>query len=414
LTQNHHLRLIKAENTQSLHQQLALLGVSASGCYHMVPKGQFFLLYVDDLSNPAVLILKQEMLSLGAEAAIHHQVIVNGIDKSAVLLMATLAQYHKLIEKLQTQGFGLSQLADEIVELLSRIQCAPKAIVCHNRDREFVLDFRKNTLLMGIANLTPDSFYDGGKYNEPNQAIDHIFALAEAGADIIDIGGASSRPGFSCVEPQEEIDRILPVVEAVAPLLSVPISIDSDKAQVMDLALAAGAMIVNDIGGLQKDPEMAKVAVKYNAPVIIMHDTAVADANPVNLKKNQGYDMVDCVLDFFRNSIEVARKAGVEAERLIVDPGIGFGKTLEENLLLLRRLPELAVLGHPVLVGTSNKSFIGKLLGLPIEARSYGTAASVALAIAGGAQIVRVHGIDVMLQAAVIADAILGRHDHYE
>ena len=264
---------------------------------------------------------------------------------------------------------------------------------------------------MGIANLTPDSFYDGGRYNDPKQAIDHIFALAEAGADIIDIGGASSRPGFSFVAPQEEADRILPVLEAVAPLLSAPISIDSDKAEVMDLALAAGGAIVNDIGGLQKDADMVKVAAKYGAPVVVMHDTTVAEANPANLKKEQGYDMVDCVLDFFRNSAEIAWQAGVSAERLIVDPGIGFGKTLDENLLLLRRLPELTVLGCPILVGTSNKSFIGKLLDQPVESRSYGTAASVAMAIAGGAQIVRVHELEAMREAARIADAISGRYE---
>lgn len=389
------VRMVLAQDSMDMIRELANIGVSSAGCTYMDAKGLFRLLRADGISIPAALILKQEMLSIGGEAALHQQTIVHGIDTTSVLMMATLSQYTRLNEKLRGQQFGLPKLAEEIEEVLRNITVNSHCVIC--KKKPLILGAR--TYVMGIVNVTPDSFSDGGHYIEPQVAIEHALALAEAGADIIDIGGASSRPGFVEVSSEEEIERIIPVIEGLAPLLDIPISIDSDKAKVARAALASGADIINDIWGLQKDPQMALLAAATGAPVIAMHNQ---DGNYYN-------DLIGDMMLFFRRSLQIGEEAGMSREQFILDPGIGFGKTAKQNLEVLRNLEVFCGLGLPLLVGTSRKTFIGKILDKPVEQRLEGTAVTVALSIAKGADIVRVHDVEQMSLVARMTDAVLGK-----
>lgn len=257
----------------------------------------------------------------------------------------------------------------------------------------------ERTLVMGVLNVTPDSFSDGGRYDRLPAAIDHAAELIAAGADILDIGGESTRPGHEPVPEAVELDRVVPVIEAVRQRWDVPVSIDSRKPAVARAALAAGADIVNDVHGLLREPEMAAVAAAADAPVIVMHWEDVA----------AGPGLMPTIVAGLTASVAAARAAGIPDERIIVDPGIGFGKDAPGNLQIIRELAELAALGLPVLVGPSRKRFIGHVLGLPVEDRLEGTAATVALAIAGGADIVRIHDVGPLRRVAQMADAIVRR-----
>ena len=253
------------------------------------------------------------------------------------------------------------------------------------------------TLLMGILNVTPDSFSDGGRHAGVEAAVAHARQMVGEGADIIDVGGESTRPGATEVGPEEELARITPVIPAVAAAVSVPISIDTYKAAVAERALSLGASVVNDVWGLQREPEIARVAAAHGAAVMIMHNRTTVDAT---------LDIVDEVRRFFLRSLVIAEKAGIPDDRIVLDPGIGFGKTLEQNVELIARLPAIRALGLPVLVGASRKSLIGKLLDQPIGDRLHGTLATHIYAVAGGADIVRIHDVRAHFEACRIADVI--------
>lgn len=255
------------------------------------------------------------------------------------------------------------------------------------------------TLIMGILNVTPDSFSDGGRHSGVAAALAHARAMVAEGADIVDLGGESTRPGATEIDAAEELARVMPVVDALAAAgLGVPISIDTYKAAVADRALAAGADVINDVWGLQRDPEMAAVAARHGASVIVMHNRHTVDPS---------LDIVQEVRGFFLRSLVIAEKAGVPAERIVLDPGIGFGKTLEQNVELIARLDEIKALGLAVLVGASRKSLIGRLLDQPIGERLWGTLATHLLAVERGADIVRVHDVREHAQALRIADVVL-------
>lgn len=256
---------------------------------------------------------------------------------------------------------------------------------------------------MGVLNVTPDSFSDGGKFFETERAVEHGLRMEEEGADIIDVGGESSRPGSLPIPLLEEERRVLPVIEKLARCLKVPLSIDTYKSQLAEKALSAGASIVNDISGLRFDKKMASVVSETKAGVVIMH----IKGTPKDMQNEPFYsDVVNEVIEYLREGIEIAKTAGVEEERILIDPGIGFGKTVEHNLILLSRLSEMKVLGMPILIGTSRKSFIGKILELSVEDRLEGTSASVSVAIMNGANIVRVHDVKEMKRVVKVVDAI--------
>jgi len=255
-------------------------------------------------------------------------------------------------------------------------------------------------LVMGALNVTPDSFSDGGAFLDPDAAADRALAMEREGADIIDIGGESSRPGAEPVPLEEELRRVLPVLERLRGRLRIPISIDTTKAEVAEAALQAGAEIVNDISALRFDPRMGEVVAKSGAGLVLMH----MRGTPKTMQQDPTYaDVVAEVRDFLAQRVEHAVSLGIDRELIAIDPGIGFGKTVEHNLELLRRLPELCELGHPVLVGPSRKSFIGAVLDLPVEERLEGTLAACAVAVVRGADIVRVHDVRAVRRAVDLA-----------
>ncbi|MGB9662194.1 MAG: dihydropteroate synthase [Moorellaceae bacterium] len=266
--------------------------------------------------------------------------------------------------------------------------------------------FGQRTYIMGILNVTPDSFSDGGLYFEVERAVRRAREMVAAGADIIDIGGESTRPGADPLPLEEELRRVIPVVDRLVREVRVPLSVDTYKAEVARQALEHGATMINDISGLRADPEMVRVVARFGCPVVVMH----IKGTPKNMQDNPTYeDVIAEVKEYLRQGVDLAAAAGLEREKVIVDPGIGFGKTLEHNLKILQCLDEFKTLGQPLLVGTSRKSFIGKLLGLPVNERLWGTAATVALSIVKGADIVRVHDVREMKQVAEVTDAVVRR-----
>lgn len=271
----------------------------------------------------------------------------------------------------------------------------------------------ERTYIMGILNVTPDSFSGDGVAGDLQEAVARAQAMAEEGADIIDIGGESTRPGSMPITVEEELSRVLPIIERLVGRIPCPISIDTYKSQVAEKALDAGAAMINDVWALRMDPEMAGLATERQVPIILMHNRshpkdAVQSERLGGRYLGVGYkDLIGEIIQELEESVFKAKAAGVEDSQIIVDPGIGFGKTVEQNLEIMRRLSELRVIGYPILVGPSRKSFIGYTLDLPVDQRLEGTAAAVALAVVGGADMVRVHDVKEMVRVAKMADAIV-------
>ena len=265
------------------------------------------------------------------------------------------------------------------------------------------LHLGSKTYVMGILNVTPDSFYDGKRYDTLENAIERALKLAEEGADIIDVGGESTRPGAYPVSEAEEIKRVIPIIKILSKQLRKPISIDTYKAKVAEKAIDAGASIINDIGGLLMDKKMAMVAAEAHVPVIIMHKKGIPRTmQKYPIRKN----LLSEIMSSLRKSISIAIDAGIDEDKIILDPGIGFGKTVQHNLEILKRLREFKSMGFPILIGTSRKKFIGTILNLPVQERLYGTLATIAVAVMNGAHIVRVHDVREAVQVVTICDAI--------
>ncbi len=256
----------------------------------------------------------------------------------------------------------------------------------------------EKTYVMGILNVTPDSFSDGGKYNQVENAVSHALQMIEAGADIIDVGGESTRPGHTEISVDEEISRVVPIIRAIRERTSHPISIDTYRAKTAEAALEAGADIINDVWGLQREPKIADVAAKFDAPVIVMHNQNGTDYDK---------DIIESMKDFLKESIKIAHKAGIKNDKIILDIGIGFGKTPEQNIEVLSRMSELSSMGYPLLLGASRKSVIGYILDLPVDERLEGTMATSVLAVSAGFDIVRVHDVKQNIRAVKVADAIV-------
>ncbi|WP_226038339.1 dihydropteroate synthase [Aquibacillus saliphilus] len=263
-------------------------------------------------------------------------------------------------------------------------------------------NLNEKTLVMGILNATPDSFSDGGKYNEVDKAVEQAIAMEKQGADIIDIGGESTRPSHQSVDVTDELNRVLPIIEAVSKRVNIPISIDTYKAETAKQAIEAGASIINDVWGAKKDPEIAKVASNYNVPIILMHN-----------RDNMDYtSIIDDMKDDLNESIEIALDAGVNENHIFLDPGIGFAKTIEDNLMAMRNMDQFLDLGYPILLGTSRKSVIGKVLDLPVTERDEGTGATVCYGITKGVDIVRVHNVEFTVRMTKMMDAMIGRGEN--
>ena len=349
-------------------------------------------------------ILQREMRLIGGESVIGKNATSND-DTFDIVIIGTLNQFDLLLEKLKIQPASAGASRSRL-KFISSIQAAlynfdhpiERTMECRGR----YLTFGERTLIMGVLNVTPDSFSDGGLYDDADIAVERAKEMVAQGSDIIDIGGESSRPGSEPVTIDEELRRVLPVIKRLAQESDVLISIDTYKSTVAEHALKAGAHIVNDISGLNFDPEMAKVAADYGVPVVLMH----IQGTPKNMQISPQYhSLISEITLYLQNSIEHAETAGVSPEKIIIDPGIGFGKTVEHNLEIIRRLKEFRCLGKPILIGTSRKSFIGKILGLPVEERIEGTVATVVSSIINGADIVRVHDVKQVQRAVKMVDA---------
>lgn len=361
----------------------------------MLPRGLFRTVLIKDLKPVVANILKQECLALGAECALHEHSITHKVDKTHALVMMTEEQARRLILNLKIQPFGLASLAQELEELLFTPPIR-KIALAHGK----ILDFTQKTGVMGILNVTPDSFSDGGRFEKRDKAMKQVEVMIAEGADIIDIGGESTRPGAADISVEEELDRVLPVVEALKDSAPV-ISVDTVKPVVAKAALKAGAHMINDIFGFQHDPRMAEVVSEYQAGAVLMH----IQGTPRTMQKNPRYnDLIGEILEYLKHSIEIAENAGLTKNHLMIDPGIGFGKTLRHNLDIFRHLKEFQALKVPVLVGASRKSFIGKIDGSHVTDRLGGSLAAAVTSVLNGASVVRVHDVKETVQALRVLD----------
>ena len=385
---------IRLESQNQARELLKNLGVWKDGIDIMAPKAQHFALKVGPLAAPAAQILKQEMLSKGGEAATHGEVLKGG-SGTFVLLLGTLAQYRRLLPKLSLQPFHLAQLSKELEAVLEKLVYGDKLRTLGRGNKELIIGRR--TLVMGILNVTPDSFSDGGSYVDVQAAVERAMEIEGQGADILDIGAESTRPGYEGVTSQEEIARLLPVLERVAGKVKIPISVDTYKASTARTVLDNGADIINDVSG-SGDPEMNSTVAAYNVPLILMHSV-----------RETTQDIMEGLVSSLRQRKSQAMEEGIREENIILDPGIGFCKEVRENLEVINRLDTLKCLGSPILIGTSRKSMIGEVLQVPPSERLNGTSATVAASILRGADIVRVHDVKEMVQVARLTDAILGR-----
>jgi dihydropteroate synthase len=394
------MRALYIKTVEDAVRELNRIGADEYSVDIMAPKTLGRTIKLEDVSSPAANILKQEMLSLGGDAAVARDVITGKAKTSSVLLMGTLKQLRNLVEKISRQPFGLAAISLRLSVLLDDIQSPPDLIVdC----RGHILDLGSRTHIMGILNVTPDSFSDGGRFLDARQAAERAGQMVEEGADIIDIGGESTRPGSLGITADEELARIMPVLEKIVSGLGVPVSVDTCKGMVARAALEAGAHLINDISGLAHDPEMASIASRYEAPLVLMH----IKGRPRDMQDNPAYhDLISEIYASLEKSVEKARQAGIDKEHLIVDPGIGFGKTAQHNLEILSHLQEFASLGYPLLLGISRKNFIGKTLDLPVGDRLEGSLAAAAVAILHGAHILRVHDVQASVRVARMVDAI--------
>ncbi len=318
--------------------------------------------------------------------------------RSSLILAGSEAAISLAAQELSFDKTGLAPVGNMITErLAARSKTRRRELVVGKR----IFELGKKTYLMGILNVTPDSFSDGGHFNLMEKAIEHAFQMAKDGADIVDIGGESTRPGHHQVSADEELKRVLPIINALKKEQSfkLPLSIDTYKATVAEAALDAGVEMLNDVWGLKADPTLAATASRYRIPVCLMHN-----------RNNTNYeDLITDVLAELEESVALALEAGINEEKIIIDPGIGFGKDLSQNLEVMLHLKDFGNLGYPLLLGTSRKSMIGKTLDLPVEERLEGTAATVAYGISTGADIIRVHDVKEMKRVIDMTDAMIRR-----
>ncbi|WP_456436136.1 dihydropteroate synthase [Thermovibrio ammonificans] len=397
------VRFRRFKNKEELENFLRSIGNTEAGAQILSTKGETLLIEVDGIDTRGANILKQDAISVGADCAVPRKASSFEKGRWRVLLMANRRQLKKLTEKLKLQPFGLKELAEKIEKALLEFEKESFKLVY--RGKVLNLDTPK---VMGILNVTPDSFSDGGLFSSVEAAVKRCRQMLQEGAHIIDVGGESTRPGSEPVPEKEEMERVIPVIRALRRELGEDffISVDTYKSAVAEAALGEGADIVNDISAFRFDPKMAEVVARYGCPAVVMH----IKGTPKNMQKNPYYkDVVGEIIEYFQEVFSAAESAGVKREQLIVDPGIGFGKRLEDNLCILKRLQEFKVLGRPLLVGASRKSFIGAVTGVkePKE-RLAGSLGAVAAAYYGGAKLFRVHDVKETVELLKLLTAVEG------
>ena len=393
-------RVLILRNERGVKDELKKIGVSQEAVKILTPKAFHYLIKLEGIPSSTANLLKQEMLSVMADAAIPKEVASFTSKKSDVLLIGTEAQLRKLLPRLNRQRFNLPQVSRKVSELLKNFK--KDKFVLSFKDKK--MDLARKVAVMGILNLTPDSFYNGGKYTTESRALRRVEKMLKEGADLIDVGGESTRPGAKEVDLEEEIRRVIPVISKIRELFEIPVSIDTYKAKVVKEALEAGVDMVNDISGLRFDAQLKEVVARSGVPVVLMH----IKGTPRDMQNNPRYgSLMGEIISYLSESIRLAQKAGIDLEKIIVDPGIGFGKTSEHNLQILSHLGELRSLGRPILIGVSRKSFIGAVLKLPLEERLEGSLAAASLAVMQGVKIIRTHDVKPTRRAVDLTQAII-------
>lgn len=398
---SHQARVLDLDGRDALPAEMRAIGVPPAAVEALADRARPRVVRLEGVDGRAAALLRQEMLALGGECAIHRHVAAFDDTPRPVVLLGDAHTLGRLSERLAGGPFGLKEIGREVTAAVEGFDAdVREPLRCAGRE----LPLGERTLVIGIINVTPDSFSGDGLGADADGAVEQAAAFVAAGADILDVGGESTRPGSEAVDLEEELDRTLPVVEALAGLDAV-VSIDTSKPEVARLAVAAGAGMINDVLGLRAEGMIEAVA-ETGAVACIMH----MRGEPRTMQQAPHYDdLMTEVYGFLAERVEAAVAGGVERDRLVIDPGFGFGKTVAHNLEILRRLRELRSLGLGVVVGTSRKSTIGTVLGgVPAGERLMGTAATCALAIANGADIVRVHDVAAMAQVARMTDAIMG------
>lgn len=403
-------RVLHFKDLEEVRAEMARVGVMPAGVEAMSPKGVFHAIALEGVGAAEAHILKEGMLAKGGEAALPQESYHGGEMAGEVLLLGTTRQYRELITRLRIQPLqSLVAIAVELERVLSHIEEVGPAPM---RIRDDVFEWGKRTYIMGVINVSPDSFSGDGLADVASAVAQGLRFIGE-GAHILDIGGESTRPGSQPISAEEELQRVLPVVERLVDLTDVAIAVDTYKARVARACLDAGASLINDVWGCRADPEMGPLLAERGVPMVLMHNrskpTEAVETRGIggHYKGTQYDNLIADIIRELRECMDMVTRVGVSAEQIIVDPGIGFGKTAEQNLEVLHRVGELRSLGRPILVGPSRKSFIGITLDLPPEERLEGTAATVALAIDRGADVVRVHDVKEMARVARMTDAVV-------
>ncbi len=416
------MRILDIQSVKDAREEIGKIGVDSakvafgkskvafgkSAYDHLLPKLFNTVIKIDGVSVGAANIIKQTALSCGTDAAVARGVITGEVKKSGVLLFGNYRQIENIALKITDQPFGLSRISREMLKLIKSQISNLKSQICLNL-KKHKFDFTR-TYICGVINVTPDSFSDGGIYLDKERAIDRAYQIVEEGADMIDIGGESTRPGADRVSVKEELKRVMPVIEGLSQNSrstlnsQLCLSIDTYKSEVAKEALEAGCEIVNDISGLRFDNDMEDVIAEYDAGCIITH----IKGKPRDMQKNPHYEsVIDEIIDYLKEGIEIAEKSGIKSDRIMIDPGIGFGKRNPgDNLLIIKKLKEFKVFSKPIFIGISRKSFIDKVLHLPIEERVEGSLAASVIAILNGANILRTHDVKETVKAAKMADVI--------
>lgn len=398
-------RILTIRKADDCITELKRIGVTSQGIESMYEKSHCIVMKLKNIKLGAANIIKQDMLSLGGDAAVCRGVVNGTVERTDVIIMGNLKVIHKLVQKLSFQDIF------EIPEIRNRID---KMLYIYSRKLpytvqvgEYELKFDR-TYIMGILNATPDSFYDGGRYTSVDAALQQIEKMVNEGADVIDIGGESTRPFSEEVPLEDEINRVVPIIKKARQRFDVPLSIDTYKADVARAALDEGVHIVNDISGLHFDPNMGKTIAEYkDVGVVLMH----IKGTPKDMQVDPTYgDVIEEILTYLNDSMKIAKNSGILQNQIIIDPGIGFGKRVEDNVAILHKLAEFRYLDTPILVGCSNKSFIGWLQKSEKDDRLEGTLGAHAYAIIQGAHMVRVHEVAQHKKLAQIIDEIKDIH----
>jgi dihydropteroate synthase len=395
-------RILICRTLSEAKAELAAIHVSSQGVEVMAPKAVGTTIKLTGVRVGAANILKQEMLAIGADAAVARGVVDGKVDTSDVILLGNPDKIRKLIHRLDYQTiFGLPKIQEFLRSVLPLMEDVLEwSLPCRGRELHL-----PPTHIMGIVNVTPDSFSDGGKYLDPDKAVEHARELIDAGADILDLGAESTRPGSEPVDEATQIARLIPVITAIRTFSDIPLSVDTTRAAVIHAALDAGADILNDVSALRDDPAMTSLLASHlDVPVVLMHMQGV----PRTMQEQPRYtDVLDEVLTFFAERIDYCALNGIDPQRIILDPGIGFGKTTEHNLVLLKHCRELMSLGRPVMIAHSRKRFIDAILHLPPERRDNATLAVSAYAATNGIPLVRVHDVRAHREALTVLSAVL-------